>query len=81
VEEVDQAVRINVVQRLLKLIRFRNEYPAFNGDFRVLDSNDSELLLSWQKSDMVCRLKVDLNTAQAKVEYVSDTGEKIEYRV
>lgn len=81
VEEVDQAVRTNVVQRLLKLIRFRNEYPAFSGDFRVLDSNDSKLLLSWQKSDIVCRLEVDLNTAQAKVKYSSDTGEMIEYWV
>lgn len=51
VEEIDQEVQKKVVQRLLKLIRFRNEYPAFNGNFSILDSNDNELSLSWKKDE------------------------------
>jgi sucrose phosphorylase len=81
VGEVDQAVQTPVVQRLLKLIRFRNESPAFNGDFRVLDSNDRELVLAWQKADKICRLNVDLNTWQAVIAYTNDTGEIAEYKV
>jgi len=81
VEEIGQAVQKPVVQRLLKLIRFRNGYPAFDGDFQILDSRDSELLMSWQKGDALCRLEVDLNTAQVQVEYVGDTGEWITYKV
>ncbi|KRG12757.1 sugar phosphorylase, partial [Lederbergia galactosidilytica] len=37
-EEIEQSLGHEVVQRLLKLIRFRNEYDAFNGTFTVLDS-------------------------------------------
>jgi sucrose phosphorylase len=81
VGEVGQAVQTPIVQRLLKLIRFRNEYPAFNGDLRVLDSNDSELILAWQKADKICRLNVDLNTYQAVIAYTTDTGEMAEYKV
>ena len=81
VGEVDQAVQTPIVQRLLKLIQFRNEYPAFNGDFRVLDSNDSELVLAWQKADKMCQLKVNLNTRQTVIVYAGDTGEMVEYRL
>jgi sucrose phosphorylase len=35
VEEVDRAIRTEVVQRLLRLIRFRNTHPGFNGGFKV----------------------------------------------
>ena len=81
VGEVDQAVQTPIVQRLLKLIRFRNEYPAFNGDFRVLDFNDSELVLAWQMADKICRLNVDLNACRAVIAYANDTGEMAEYKV
>jgi sucrose phosphorylase len=81
VEEVEQAVQTQIVQRLLRLIRFRNESPAFNGDFRVLDSNESELVLAWQKGGKMCRLNVDLNTCQAVIAYTDDTGKMAEYKV
>ena len=81
VEEVGQAVQKPIVQRLLRLTQFRNGYPAFNGDLRVLDSNDSELVLAWQKADKMCRLNVDLNTNQAVIVYAGDTGEMVEYRL
>ena len=81
VEEIGQAVQKPVVRRLLKLIRFRNRYPAFDGNFRILDSKDSELVLSWQRGDALCRLEVDLNTAQVQVEYAGDAGEWITYKV
>jgi sucrose 6(F)-phosphate phosphorylase len=81
VGEVDQAVRTPIVRRLLELIHFRNEYPGFDGDFRVLDSNGSELILEWQKADKICRLNVDLNSCRAVIAYTNDTGEIVEYRV
>lgn len=52
-QEVGTAVQRDVVQKLLELIRFRNEYPAFNGRFQVLDSDDHELVLVWQKAKNV----------------------------
>jgi sucrose phosphorylase len=80
-QEVEQAIETEVVQRLLELIRFRNEHPAFGGDFRILDTNEDELGLAWQKADQYCRLQVDLKTAQALIVYTDDAGQVQEYRV
>jgi sucrose phosphorylase len=79
--EVDQALQKEVVQRMLELIRFRNEYSAFGGSFRVLESGDKEILLSWQRGERMCVLLVDMGTNQAVITYVDDTGELQEYKV
>jgi sucrose phosphorylase len=80
-EEIDQVIKKNVVQRLLKLIRFRNQHPAFNGEFKVQDYVDHELVLSWEQGDKGCQLKVDLNTYQAVIEYIDEVGKNIKYQV
>jgi len=81
INEIEQALDKRVVQRLLKLIRFRNEHPAFGGDFQVLDSGVSELCLSWQKGTEFCSLAVDLDSNQAVIVYTSEAGEMVEYKV
>ncbi len=81
IAEIEHALGTEVVQRLLKLIRFRNEYPAFDGDFSVLDSDDGELSLAWEKGDKRCQLIVDLKTYAAVIAYTGDGGERVEYQV
>jgi sucrose phosphorylase len=80
-EEIDQAVQQEVVQRLLKLIRFRNEYPAFNGRFEVLDSDENELTLSWKMDDRRCTLNIDLETYQTVIVCTDDDGAAQTYEV
>jgi sucrose phosphorylase len=80
-DEIDQAVEKDVVQRLLKLIRFRNDYPAFEGNFKVLDSVSNEIDLSWQKEDKYCTLHIDLTDYRSTIEYVNDRGETAMYQV
>jgi len=80
IEEIDQAVQEDVVQRLLKLIRFRNGYPAFNGEFKILDSAQDEVRLSWQKDDKICTLNIDLKTSKSVIEYLDKRGQAREYR-
>ena len=80
-EEIDQAMKKSVVQRLLKLIRFRNDYPAFNGDFKVSDSDPDKLELAWQKDDKICTLKIDLEKYQSIIEYSDEKGNLVQYRV
>ena len=46
-DEVQEALATPVVQNLLKLIRFRNEHPAFQGDFSLVTSVDSLLVIRW----------------------------------
>ena len=81
VEEIEQALQKEVVQRLLKLIRFRNEYPAFNGDFTILDTDEHTLSLCWEKDEKRCQLSVDLDTYRTVIKYTDDTGRNVDYNV
>jgi sucrose phosphorylase len=73
-DEIKQNVERDVVKRLIKLIRFRNEYPAFDGNFTVLDSVADEIRLAWKKGDDRCKLKVDLKSMRSVIEFVGDDG-------
>jgi hypothetical protein len=79
--EIEQAVQKDVVQRLLRLIRFRNEYPAFNGKFTVLDSRDDQIRLSWQKETSICTLNIDLQINRSVIEYRDAAGQMAQYDV
>ena len=81
VEEIDLAVQKPVVQRLLKLIRFRNEYPAFNGEFQVQDSPENEIKLSWEKDEKNCTLHIDLSTFTSLVTFQDEAGKTQHYAV
>lgn len=79
VHEVERELKRPLVQRLIRLIRFRNEYGAFDGVFRVHDSNESRLELSWNNERSRCQLIVDLNSGQAMIRYANDDGHLVEY--
>lgn len=79
--EIEQSLEKRVVQRLLALIRFRNEYEAFNGEFTVHPSPADEVRLSWQKGDKWCELHIDLNAHRAVIEYVDELGERVQYQL
>ncbi len=79
-EEVLSAMRKPVVKRLLELIRFRNTYPAFEGEFRVEESDEGSLRLRWGKGDACCRLVVDLRGRTCEIEYQGENGEMREYK-
>ena len=81
VEEIEERANKDVVQRLLKLIRFRNDYPAFDGNFVAEEGLESEIVLSWEKEDKYCKLTVDLITNKALITYVDDNGDIVECKV
>jgi sucrose phosphorylase len=48
-----------VVQALLALIHFRNEHPAFSGQFSVTEASDTVLTLLWTAGAASAQLRVD----------------------
>lgn len=81
-DEIDLALQKPVVQRLLKLIRFRNDYDAFNGEFKIATTSDDKVVrLSWQKDNKFCLLSVDLVTNKTLISYGGDKGELAHYNV
>jgi sucrose phosphorylase len=67
-KEVDIAMQKPVVQKLLTLMEFRNTQAAFNGEFSVLPSDDSQICLHWQKDQFWTELKVDLKNKTLRIE-------------
>lgn len=78
-EEAAEEIQKPVVQRLLKIIRFRSHYPAFDGHFELNYSNDSSVAMAWRHGNYYCHLFVDLNFNTAKITYLDeqDFSEKI----
>jgi sucrose phosphorylase len=52
-----------VVADLVRLIRLRNEHPAFGGTFSLLDTPATSLHMRWTSNEHVAELEVDLASA------------------
>lgn len=76
-DEVQSEMGRDVVQRLFKLIRFRNTHPAFNGTFTMEESSEQELKLHWQLNDTYCRATIHLEQHIVSVEYTDPTTHQI----
>lgn len=80
-EEIEQSLKKPVVQRLLKLIRFRNVHPAFQGEFSVIDAPADEVRLSWHKDHQYCSLYINLVSKQTMIEHTDEQGSLQTYTV
>ncbi|MDD3762227.1 MAG: sucrose phosphorylase [Nevskiales bacterium] len=68
-EQVDAAVRKPVVRRLMRMMEFRSNYPAFDGRFALQYSNDSSVAMSWRNDEHYCELFVDLIFKKSTIRY------------
>ncbi len=73
-DEIEAAVKTDVVQRLDRLIRLRNRHPAFDGKFRVLNSAESRLRLEWSSDGQECVLDVDFVSMKSRVDCMDAQG-------
>lgn len=73
-DEAEAALQQPVVKRLLWLMEFRSNYPAFSGRFELNYSNDSSVDMGWRHGEYYCRLFVDLNFNTATIDYVDEAS-------
>jgi sucrose phosphorylase len=73
-DEIAVVIRKPVVQRLLKLMEFRNRHAAFGGQFAIDDAPDDQLRLSWENGPHEARLHIDLNTYATAIVHRDATG-------
>jgi sucrose phosphorylase len=71
-EDVDAAVEQPVVRRLLALMRFRTNYPAFDGEFELNTSNESSVSMTWRRGELYCSLFVELRFKTSTITYVDE---------
>lgn len=77
-DEVRTAFHQEVVQRLLRLMEFRNSYPAFDGEFEILDAPDNEIILSWRLPPYETTAFVDLLNYRTRIEYFDPDTSSVE---
>ena len=76
-EEIADAVKKPVVQRLLKLMEFRNSYPAFKGAFSLHKSKDTELILEWTHKQHVARAHINVKTHATHITYSDPVASRV----
>ncbi|MEM6803772.1 MAG: sucrose phosphorylase [Bacteroidota bacterium] len=76
-EEVLGQLNSPIVRNLCQLIRFRNEHPAFNGVFELVESSDEELCINWTLEESFARLRLKLSELSFSIEYSLGDGSSI----
>lgn len=76
-DEIAEAVRKPVVQRLLRLMEFRNNYPAFNGDFTLKKSRDTELILEWTHKAYTVTATISVKTCKTEITYTDPVASRV----
>ncbi|MCK8060455.1 MULTISPECIES: sucrose phosphorylase [unclassified Fusibacter] len=77
-DEISEEVERPVVQSLFKLMRFRNDFEAFDGEFCLLPTeHENELRLSWSKDGFSCVLKADLSNHDFIIEYAENNKSNV----
>ncbi|MEM8892733.1 MAG: sucrose phosphorylase, partial [Bacteroidota bacterium] len=66
-----------VVKSLSQLIRFRNEHPAFEGEFELKESDHKRLNLRWEKDEDFAELILDLETYTFELSFSSNNQTRV----
>lgn len=74
IDEIKNELKREVVQRLIRLINFRNHHPSFDGVFSVDKVSDGELILKWNNSSHMSRLLINIHRHEACIEYSNSGG-------
>lgn len=79
-EEIVERMQMPMLQKMYEIMRFRNTYDAFNGDFTVDESDGDGLLhITWQKDELKTELYADFTQKTWKITYTDPaTGEVCE---
>jgi sucrose phosphorylase len=73
-DEIRSEMQKPVVGRLLRLMEFRSNYPAFDGRFSIEDAPDDEIRLSWSKDSCRAILHIDLRTYVTRITYFDEAA-------
>lgn len=68
-KEIRKDIQKPVVQRLLRLMEFRNSYPAFNGDFNLIKSSSQKIHVEWNYKKYHVTADIDVKKYTAQITY------------
>ena len=68
-DEIHQEVERPVVQKLLALMKFRNEYEAFDGSITLEACSDEEICIVRESGDCKAILQANFKTKKFVIHY------------
>lgn len=72
--EIEERIQMPMLQKMYEIMRFRNNYDAFNGEFSVDESKgDGKLHITWEKDALKAELFADFTDKTWKITYL-DAG-------
>lgn len=71
-EEIEEEFKRPVVQKMNRLMKLRNSHPAFDGEFRLLDTDEHTLGIRWEKDGEFAQLEVDFEQLAYHIVYTQD---------
>lgn len=76
--EIANELKRPVVQKLIKLMEFRNSYPAFEGEYIIHDlEQEKDLKITWKRKEAEAELNVDFSNNSFKIKYFDLEEQKI----
>ncbi|MGO4374117.1 sucrose phosphorylase, partial [Paenibacillus sp. MCAF20] len=76
-EEIEERLQVPMLQRLLEMMRFRNAYPAFDGEIEIDDqAENGSLGITWRNGEHWTALHADFRTKQYQITYADENGMK-----
>ncbi len=73
-EEINAHLERPLIQAFKKLMIFRNNHPAFNGEFELLETPKHILHIHWNNQNDKAQLFIDLTSMQMNISF-SENGE------
>lgn len=68
-----------MLQNLYKIMRFRNVYPAFNGEIRIDETAEpGKLRISWIKDNLQTTLDADFRNYRFSIKYTDEKSGTIQ---
>ncbi|MFN3490526.1 MAG: hypothetical protein ACK4YV_15410, partial [Emticicia sp.] len=68
-DEVNEGLKTDVVQKQLEIIRLRNTALAFSGEVHINNLDATKIDIKWVKDHSVAHLKADLSTLSFTIEH------------
>lgn len=72
IDEIAVEIQKPVVRRLLRLMEFRSNCKAFEGQFTIEDAPDDNLKLTWTHGIHWATLRIDLESYKTRIDYFDE---------
>ena len=72
--DIEQGLKRIVVQNQLKIIKLRNNSPAFGGELEIIDTEQHRLHLQWVGNNCTATLDADLQDYNFNITHRDENG-------